>query len=120
MKKKISFLGALALFATTIAFAPAATSAEQYSIPAAPKNVKASVFPNGIMVKWDAVANTQPEITTYVVSGGPGSCPVYVSPNKGHLQAVLPVMPGQTSVTPTVQAVNAYGISAPEIGRAHV
>ena len=41
MKKKISFLGALALFATTIAFAPAATSAEQYSIPAAPKNVKA-------------------------------------------------------------------------------
>ena len=112
MKKKISILGALALFATTVAFAPAAKSAEQYAVPSSPKNVKASIFPNGIMVKWDAV-DAQPEITTYVVSGGQGSCPIYVSPNKGHLQAILPVMPGQTTVTPTVQAVNAYGISSP-------
>jgi len=111
MKRKISLLGALALFATTIAFAPAAKSAEQYAVPAAPKNVKAAVFSNGIMVKWDPVA-AQPDITTYVVSGGPGSCPVYVSPNKGHMQVILPVMPGQTTVTPTVQAVNAYGIGS--------
>ena len=111
MKKRLSLFGALALFATTIAFAPAAKSAEQYSIPAAPKNVRASIFPNGIMVKWEAVA-AQPDITTYVVSGGPGSCPIYVSPFKGRMQAILPVMAGQTNVTPTVQAVNAYGISA--------
>ena len=111
MKKKISILGALALFATTIAMAPAATSAEQYSIPSAPKNVKASIFSNGIMVKWDAVENAQPAITTYVVSGGQGSCPIYVSPTKGHMQVILPVITGQKSVTPTVQAVNAYGIS---------
>ena len=111
MKRKFSLLGALALFATTVAFAPAAKSAEQYALPAAPKNVKTAVFSNGIMVKWDPVV-AQPEITTYVVSGGPGSCPIYVSPNKGHMQVVLPVLTGQSTVTPTVQAVNAYGIGA--------
>ena len=110
MKKKFSILGALALFVTTVAFAPAAKSAEQYAIPSAPQNVKASVFSNGVMVKWDAVV-AQPEITTYVVYGGQGSCPIYVSPFKGHLQTILPVMAGQTTVTPTVYAVNAYGIS---------
>jgi 5'-nucleotidase len=112
MKKKISLLGALALFAGTLAMAPAASSAEQYSIPAAPTNVTASVSGAGVMVKWTAPTNVQPEITTYVVSGGQGSCPIYVSPTKGHMQAILPVVAGQTSVTPTVVAVNAYGISA--------
>ena len=113
MKKKISILGALALVATTVAMAPAATSAEQYSIPAAPTNVTASVSGAGIMVKWTAPTNVQPEITTYVVSGGQGSCPIYVSPNKGHMQAILPVVAGMKSVTPQVVAANAYGISAP-------
>ena len=109
-KKPISILGAIALIVTTVAFAPAAKSADQYSIPSAPTGVTASVFSSGVMIKWNAVP-ANPEITTYVVSGGQGSCPVYVSPYKGHLQAILPVLPGQTSVTPTVQAVNAYGIS---------
>ena len=113
MKKKISLVGALALFASTLALAPAAISAEQYSIPASPKNVTASVSSAGIMVKWVAPTNVQPEITTYVVSGGQGSCPIYVSPTKAHMQTILPVIAGQTSVTPTVVAVNAYGISAP-------
>ncbi len=112
MKKKISLVGALALFASALALAPAASSAEQYSIPAAPTNVTASVSGAGVMIKWTAPTNVQPAITTYVVSGGQGSCPIYVSPNKGHMQAILPVLPGQTSVTPTVVAVNAYGISA--------
>lgn len=113
MKKKISLVGAFALFAATLALAPAASSAEQYSIPAAPKNVTASVSSAGIMVKWVAPSNVQPEVTTYVVSGGQGSCPIYVSPTKAHMQTILPVIAGQTSVTPTVVAVNAYGISAP-------
>ena len=113
MKKKISFIGVFALFAATLAITPAANSAEQYSIPAAPKNVTASVSSAGIMVKWVAPSNVQPEVTTYVVSGGQGSCPIYVSPTKAHMQTILPVVAGQTSVTPTVVAVNAYGISAP-------
>lgn len=112
MKNKISFIGALALVASALAFAPAASSAEQYAIPAAPTDVTASVTSAGVMVKWTAPTNVQPEITTYVVSGGQGSCPIYVSPTKGHMQAVLPIVAGQTSVTPTVVAVNAYGISA--------
>jgi 2',3'-cyclic-nucleotide 2'-phosphodiesterase (5'-nucleotidase family) len=111
MKRKISLFGVLALLATTVAFAPAAKSAEQFAVPTAPKITKTTVFPNGILIKWDPVV-AQPEINTYVVSGGPGSCPIYISPNKGYMQAILPVMPGQTSVIPTVQAVNAYGISA--------
>ncbi len=116
MKRKLSLLGALALFATTVAIAPAAKSAEQFAIPGAPKNVRASIFPNGIMVKWDAV-EASPAITTYVVSGGPGSCPIYISASKRFMQGLLPVMPGQTDVTPTVQAVNAYGISAPGVAK---
>ena len=84
MKKKISLIGALALFASALAFAPAASSAEQYSIPAAPKNVTASVSSAGIMVKWVSPANTQPEVTTYVVYGGQGSCPIYVSPTNNN------------------------------------
>ena len=110
MKKKISVLGALALFATAVAFAPTAKSAEPYAIPAAPKNIKTTIFSSGILVKWDAVV-ADPAITTYVLSGGQGSCPIYVSPTKGHMQAVLPVLPNQTTIVPTVQAVNAYGIS---------
>jgi len=117
MKKKISLLGALALVATTFAMAPAASSAEQYSIPAAPTNVTASVSGAGIMVKWVSPTNVQPEITTYVVSGGQGSCPIYVSPTKGHMQAILPVVAGMTTVTPQVVAVNAYGISAPGLAK---
>ena len=109
MKKKLSILGVLAIVTSTLAFTPAAKSAEQYAIPAAPTNVTASVFSNGIMVKWNPV-NAQPAITTYVVSGGQGSCPVYVSPTKGHMQVILPVVAGQTTVTPTVQAVNVYGV----------
>ena len=112
MKKKISLVGALALVASALAFAPAASSAEQYAIPAAPTNVTASVSGAGVMIKWTAPTNVQPEITTYVVSGGQGSCPIYVSPNKGHMQAILPIVAGQTSVTPTVVAVNAYGVGA--------
>ena len=110
IKKQISIFGAITLIATTVAIAPAARSADAYSIPSAPTGVTASVFSSGVMIKWNAVA-ASPEITTYVVSGGQGSCPIYVSPNKGHLQAILPILPGQTTVTPTVQAVNAYGIS---------
>jgi 5'-nucleotidase len=113
MKKKISLLGAFALIASTFAMAPAATSAEQYSVPAAPTNVTASVSGAGIMVKWVSPTNVQPEITTYVVSAGQGSCPIYVSPTKGHMQTILPVIAGMTSATPQVVAVNAYGISAP-------
>ena len=112
MKKKISLVGALALVASVLAFAPAASSAEQYAIPAAPTNVTASVSGAGVMIKWTAPVNVQPEITTYVVSGGQGSCPIYVSPTKGHMQAILPIVAGQTSVTPTVVAVNAYGVGA--------
>ena len=112
MKKKISLVGALALVASVLAFAPAASSAEQYAIPTAPTNVTASVSGAGVMIKWTAPVNVQPEITTYVVSGGQGSCPIYVSPTKGHMQAILPIVAGQTSVTPTVVAVNAYGVGA--------
>ena len=109
MKKKVSILAAFALVATTFAFAPAAKSAEQYAIPAAPTGVTASVSSSGVMVKWNAVA-AQPAITTYVVSGGQGSCPIYVSPDKGHLQTIVPVLVGQSTFTPTVQAVNVYGV----------
>ncbi|NCU90143.1 MAG: bifunctional metallophosphatase/5'-nucleotidase, partial [Actinobacteria bacterium] len=65
----------------------------------------------GIQVRFNPVT-ANPAVTNYVISGGQGSCPVILPANTtGSVN--LPVLEGQTSVSVTVQAVNAYGYSAP-------
>lgn len=82
--------------------------APSYAKPEAPDQVSAELVPGGVRVSWGAVT-AQPAVTRYVVHAGPGSCPVAV--RAGATSAVLPVVAGQGSIIPTVEAVNPYGFS---------
>jgi 5'-nucleotidase len=102
--------------ASTVAAVAAAVltpiaQAETYSAPAAPTKVVAYENANGIAVSWTASPAVLPAITSYIVSAGPGSCPVIV-PATSRTVVTLPVLAGQKTFTPVVQAVSAYGISA--------
>ncbi len=88
-------------------------SASIYAIPAAPANVTFHPGAAGMVVKWEAV-NANPPVTNYIVSGGAGSCPVVISA-KSHQVVTVPIVPGETTFVPTVQAVNSLGISVSAI-----
>ncbi|MFM7598838.1 MAG: bifunctional metallophosphatase/5'-nucleotidase [Actinomycetota bacterium] len=95
--------------------APAATPASvtrqdapTYAKPTVPTQVTASLVPGGVRVTW-APVSANPPVSHYSVHAGQGSCPV-VAP-AGATSAVLPVVAGQTVITPQVEAVNAYGFS---------
>ena len=79
-----------------------------YAVPAAPANVWANGAKSGIEVHWDAVT-ANPPVTNYIVSGGPGTCPVIVPASL--LYANVPVFKNHAQVVPSVQAVNEYGES---------
>jgi 5'-nucleotidase len=85
-------------------------TANTYSVPAAPTITRAYVTDKGIQVRFTPVT-ASPAVTNYVVSGGPGSCPV-ILPAGTTGSVTLPIVEGQTSANVTVQAVNAYGFSA--------
>lgn len=85
------------------------SSADAFSVPQPPTSVTAVVLKHGIQVTWQAGPAAAPAITDYIVSAGPDSCPVTVHGDA--TSAVLPFIAGPTSITPTVQAVNAYGLS---------
>ena len=97
-----------ALVATVIT--PTAQAATTYAIPAAPTNVVAYESARGITVKWTPSVDVAPQITSYIISAGPGSCPIVVSASARSI-VTLPVLAGQKVFTPVVQAVNSYGIS---------
>jgi 5'-nucleotidase len=82
--------------------------APSYAKPGVPDQVAARLVPGGVRVSW-APVTAQPSVTRYIVHAGPGSCPVTV--RAGATSAVLPVVGGQGVITPTVEAVNAYGFS---------
>lgn len=86
-------------------------SANTYAAPGAPTITRAYVTDSGIRVRFTPVAAT-PAVTHYIVTGGQGSCPIVV-PGSTLGSVRLPVLKDQTSVNVTVQAVNAYGLSAP-------
>lgn len=70
----------------------------------------------GVQVSWTPAPAANPPITHYVVHAGPDSCPVTVA--AGATSAVMPIIKGPLSITPVVQAVNAYGFSADAAGNA--
>lgn len=109
--RALSVASALVLATSTLlVLSSSQARAATYAIPTAPTNVTAHSAASGILVKWTAV-EANPPVTSYLVSAGPGSCPIFV-PARNHTLVTMPVLPGQTGVTtPTVQAVNAYGIS---------
>jgi 5'-nucleotidase len=110
--KKISSLGSLALASTLLVSLVAPAQANTYSVPGAPTNVTSYFNSRGVVVKWTPSTTVTPAITGYVVSAGPGSCPIFVSANSKTV-VTMPVVEGQPGGTPVVQAVNAYGFSKP-------
>jgi len=87
---------------------PASHADTTFAVPTAPTNVFAAATVGGVKVTWDAVTGT-PEVTNYVINAGPGGCSMTVAASKHSV--ILPVLAGTTVLTPSVQAVNAYGFS---------
>lgn len=108
LKRALVAASAVAALAVTV-ITPIAQAAT-YAAPTAPTNVVAYESAGGVTVRWTPSATAAPEITSYIVSAGVGSCPVIVSA-KGQSVVTMPVLAGQKVFTPIVQAVSAYGIS---------
>ena len=107
----ISFMASIALVTGTAVLPGAvANTAATYAIPSSPIVVSSSATNGGIKVTWNKVT-ANPPVTSYIVSAGPGSCPVIVSGKA--TSAVLPIIKGSDDQVANVQAVNAYGISDP-------
>ena len=111
--RKIFSLGTIALATSLLVSMLVPTAqANTYSLPNAPTNVTSYIGARGIVVKWTPSADVAPSVTGYVVSAGPGSCPIFV-PARNNSVVTMPVVVGQPAGTPVVQAVNAYGFSKP-------
>jgi len=109
LKRALVAASAVAALAATV-LTPIAHAAT-YAAPTAPTNVVAYESAGGVTVRWTPSTTAAPEITSYIVSAGAGSCPVIVSANAKSV-VTMPVLAGQKVFTPVVQAVSAYGISA--------
>jgi hypothetical protein len=73
------------------------------------RNVTASASASGITVQWIPALLSNPVVTSYVITGGPGSCPVVIdAPMAGAslISLTMPVISGQSTVTVTVAAIN--------------
>lgn len=108
LKRALVAASAIAALAATV-LTPIAQAAT-YAAPTAPTNVVAYESAGGVTVRWTPSTTAAPEITSYIVSAGAGSCPVIVSANAKSV-VTMPVLAGQKVFTPVVQAVSAYGIS---------
>jgi 5'-nucleotidase len=104
-RKIVSIVAALAL---TFGVAQAPSQANTYASPAAPEVIDLVPAVGGVKVSWKPVT-ALPKVSHYIVSGGPGSCPIMVPASK--TSAVMPVL-SMTDVDVKVQAVNEYGLSA--------
>lgn len=95
-----------------------AAVADDYSAPPAPTGVSARVVDGGVKVTWSPSVGANPAVSHYVVHAGPGSCPVTVDAKA--TSAVMPIVKGQGTITPEVQAVNALGYSEDAVAAASV
>jgi len=111
--RKIFSWGTLALATSLLVSLLVPTAqANTYSLPNAPLSVTSYIGASGVVVRWTPGADVNPGITGYVVSAGPGSCPIFV-PARNNNVVTMPVVTGQPAGTPVVRAVNAYGFSKP-------
>jgi len=109
--RKFFSLGTIALATSLLVSLLAPTAqAVTYSLPNAPTSVTSYLGAKGVVVRWIPGETVEPGITGYVVSAGPGSCPIFV-PAKNNNVVTMPVVIGQPAGTPVVRAVNAYGFS---------
>jgi 5'-nucleotidase len=105
IRKILSIVAALAL---TLGVAQAPSQANTHASPAAPEVIDVVPAVGGVKVSWKPVT-ALPKVSHYIISGGPGSCPIMVPASK--TSAVMPVL-SMTDVDVKVQAVNEYGLSA--------
>jgi len=111
--RRIFSWGTLALATSLLVSLLAPTAqAVTYSLPNAPTSVTSYLGAKGVVVRWIPGETVEPGISGYVVSAGPGSCPIFV-PAKNNNVVTMPVVIGQPAGTPVVRAVNAYGFSKP-------
>ncbi|MCF8552849.1 MAG: 5'-nucleotidase C-terminal domain-containing protein [Candidatus Planktophila sp.] len=111
--RKFFSLGSIALATSLLVSLLVPTAqANTYSLPNAPTSVTSYIGGSGVVVRWTPGADVNPGITGYVVSAGPGSCPIFV-PARNNNVVTMPVVTGQPAGTPVVRAVNAYGFSKP-------
>jgi len=111
--RKFFSLGTIALATSLLVSLLAPTAqAVTYSLPNAPTSVTSYLGAKGVVVRWIPGETVEPGITGYVVSAGPGSCPIFV-PARNNNVVTMPVVIGQPAGTPVVRAVNAYGFSKP-------
>ena len=111
--RRIFSWGTLALATSLLVSLLAPTAqAVTYSLPNAPTSVTSYLGAKGVVVRWIPGETVEPGITGYVVSAGPGSCPIFV-PVRNNNVVTMPVVIGQPAGTPVVRAVNAYGFSKP-------
>jgi 2',3'-cyclic-nucleotide 2'-phosphodiesterase (5'-nucleotidase family) len=109
--RKFFSLGTIALATSLLVSLLAPTAqAVTYSLPNAPTSVTSYLGAKGVVVRWIPGETVEPGISGYVVSAGPGSCPIFV-PARNNNVVTMPVVIGQPAGTPVVRAVNAYGFS---------
>ena len=105
--KSLKILSIVAALALTFGVAQAPSQANTYASPTAPEVLDVVPAVGGVKVSWKPVT-ALPKVSHYIISGGPGSCPIMVPASK--TSAVMPVL-SMTDVDVKVQAVNEYGLS---------
>lgn len=108
--KTLKILSTVAALALTFGVAQAPSQANTYASPTAPVVLDVVPAVGGVKVSWNPVT-ALPKVSHYIISGGPGSCPIMVPASK--TSAVMPVL-SMTDVDVKVQAVNEYGLSPAE------
>jgi 5'-nucleotidase len=108
--KTLKILSIVAALALTFGVAQAPSQANTYASPTAPVVLDVVPAVGGVKVSWKPVT-ALPKVSHYIISGGPGSCPIMVPASK--TSAVMPVL-SMTDVDVKVQAVNEYGLSPAE------
>ena len=106
--RSLKILTIVAALALTFGVAQAPSQANTFASPAAPEVLDVVPAVGGVKVSWKPVT-ALPKVSHYIISGGPGSCPIMVPASK--TSAVMPVL-SMTDVDVKVQAVIEYGLSA--------
>ena len=81
------------------------TAATTYALPGAPAGVTATAAPGGVLVSWSAGTDGNAAVTSYTVTGGPGTCAVVVDGTT--YSAFVPAVAGQPAAAFSVRISSA-------------
>ena len=107
---RVRALGAAAIaIVALLGTALPGSAATTYALPGAPASVTAKPAPGGVFVQWTAGKDGSSPVTSYTVTGGPGTCAVVVDGSQ--YSAFVPAVAGQSATKFSVIATNALGSS---------